>query len=270
MGTILAEANYRHVRGLVRGLAVLTILNRRVGSTATVAELLDDTKLHRTTVKRLLETLRQAGFVRYDQASNSYSLTFRVRQLSDGFHDEVWISEIGRPLIRELTNRILWPSDLMTLEEDELVVRESTHPFSPLSFSVGAWGQRVPLLPSAVGRAYIAFCPPDEQSILLKMLRARRDEQGTQARNAREIQRIITSTRARGFAVNARIEGKGTSRFGGVAVPIRHEGRVIACLNVVFLMRAISYDLFVEQHLSSLLATRDQIEAGIKQISTRY
>src|SRR5690606_23632612 len=116
MATQRVAGEYATVQGLVRGLEVLHALNKEPTATASAARLSETTRLHRTTVKRLLETLRRAGFVRYMVEGNAYRLTFRVQQLSEGFRDEVWIFDIARPLLRALTERILWPASLVTLE----------------------------------------------------------------------------------------------------------------------------------------------------------
>jgi len=50
-------ANYRHVQGLSRGLAILRAINRSPNGWITIAELAALTGLHRTTVRRMLETL---------------------------------------------------------------------------------------------------------------------------------------------------------------------------------------------------------------------
>ena len=257
---------YRSVQGLARGLAVLEVMNAHSGARASVADLSRETGLHRTTVKRLLETLRHVGYVRYTAESNSYCLAFRVRRLSENFRDESWIVDVAVPLMRKLTAKILWPSDLVTPEEDELVVRDTTHPLSPLSFSTGAFGTHMPILRSAVGRAYLAFCPEEERQVLLKMLRERGDEQGDRARDVRYVRRLVESTRTRGYSVNERGEGVGQGRFGAIAMPIRLDGRVLGCLNIVFLLRAVSCRQIVELFLLDLQATVVQIEAGITRL----
>jgi len=238
-------------------------MNARAGARGSVADLSRETGLHRTTVKRLLETLRHAGYVRFSSETNIYSLAFRVRRLSENFHDESWIAEIAGPLMRKLTAKILWPSDLVTLEEDELVVRDTTHPSSPLSFSTGAFGAHLPILRTAVGRAYLAFCTGEEREVLLKMLQARDDEQGAKARDSRYVRRLVESTRARGYAINERGEGIGQGKFGVIAAPIRLGDRVLGCLNIVFLLRAISCRQIVERFLGDLQATVEQIETGL-------
>lgn len=81
---------YKNVRGLSRGLALLNVLNRVDGG-ATVARLAELTKLHRTTVQRLLETLHAEGYVRRSKSDDRYCLNLRVRELSEGYRDEQWI-----------------------------------------------------------------------------------------------------------------------------------------------------------------------------------
>ncbi|CAN5704838.1 DNA-binding transcriptional regulator [soil metagenome] len=259
-----ADTNsYWPVRGLLRGLEVLRVLNRLPVGTGSVATIARETGLHRTTVKRLLESLLQAGFVRVVSGGREYRLTFRVRELSAGFEDDAWVSEVAGPLLRELTDAVKWPSDLVTLEGDELVVRESTHPFSPLSFRGGALGVRVPLLRTAVGRAYLSWCPDDERDALLMLLGSRDDAQGREARDEARVHRLIERTRDCGYAVSSSTEQPDESRFGAIAVPVRRAPGVVACINIVFLLRAASADSIAAAALSRLLTTARAIESAL-------
>ena len=95
-------ARYRTVQGLSRGLALLHAINRSPGGWASIAELSGRTGLHRTTVRRMLETLQDEGYVRRSDSDDSYRLTHKIRQLSDGFTDDEWISEIANPVLGEL------------------------------------------------------------------------------------------------------------------------------------------------------------------------
>ena len=231
-------AEYQTVQGLVRGLSVLVALNRTAAGAASVAELSVATKLHRTTVKRLLETLRASGFVRYLPEDNVYRMTFGVQLLSEGFRDEIWLCDVARPIVRGLTEQILWPCSVAMLEKDHMVVRESTHQLSPLSFHTGALGSNLPLLRTAAGRAYLAFCSDDERELLLAMVREKGGVEGQLARDARTVRQMLEQTRERGYAIN---EGDwiGNGRFGALAVPIIRKKRVLGCLDTVFSKRAI-------------------------------
>lgn len=75
---------YKTVRGLTRGLMLLNMLNRLDGG-ASVGLLAELSGLHRTTVRRLLETLQDEGYVRRSLSDDSFRLTIKVRQLSEDF-----------------------------------------------------------------------------------------------------------------------------------------------------------------------------------------
>jgi IclR family mhp operon transcriptional activator len=253
---------YRRVQGLTRGLEVLCALNELPGATGSIVELSRRTSLHRTTVKRLLETLRDCGFVRQTPGSNSYCVTFRVRKLSVGFRDENLVSQIAAPFMQELTREVLWPSDIMTLDGDELVIRESTHSFSPLSFHRGMIGEHVPLLDTAAGRAYLAFCPEREREALLELLRSRTDTQGDRARNRRAVRAMMQTTQARGYALN---EGDwiGGGRYGAIAVPVMSKRHVLASLNLIFSKRVIKPTQAAERYLAALKSTAEAIARAL-------
>lgn len=250
---------YRHCQSLVKGLDILAALNRRPSGAASITELSRMTGVHRTTLKRLLETLREARYVEWDPATNFYRLTFSVRRLSYGFRDSVQISEIAWPQMRVISKAVVWPCSLVTLEGDEMVVRASTRSYSPLSFHPGMPGRRMPLLTTAAGRAYLAFAPDEEQKVLLDMLRDRSDVDAVNAKDAHFIRTLISETRQRGYALNQG-EWNVEPKFGGVAVPLRFQDRVLACLNVIFLISAVKENTALTAVASELLAQARIIE----------
>jgi IclR family mhp operon transcriptional activator len=262
-----SSASYRQVQGLLRGIQVLRALNSNPGGRGSVVRISAETGIHRTTVKRLLETLRDAEIVRYLPDANEYGLTLNVLQLSEGFRDAVWVSEVARPLMHTLTHKVLWPSDLMILDTDELIVRETTHGITPWSFNSRVLGVHVPILQSAGGHAYLAYCADAEREQLLAMLRGRAGVEGQRARDPDYIARLIDITRQRGYALSERNEWVskrfGTGRCSAVAVPIRKEGVSVASLNIVYLNRAISTEEVIARHLPELIVTGKRIEAGL-------
>ena len=70
----MADTDYKDVRSLSRGLTLLQALNRAPGGTATTTSLSQSCNIHRTTVKRLLETLRADGYVRRGEKVGQGSL----------------------------------------------------------------------------------------------------------------------------------------------------------------------------------------------------
>ena len=76
-------ADYALVRGLTRGLDLLKALNSQEGGRSTLAQLAEVTGLHRTTVRRLLETLIAEGYVRRSASDDRYCLALNVRSLAE-------------------------------------------------------------------------------------------------------------------------------------------------------------------------------------------
>ncbi len=230
---------YKEVRGLTRGLHVLKALNRMPGGLATTTDLAKACGLHRTTIKRLLETLRREGFVRPGEREGHYSLTFEVRRLSEGFEDEAWVSQVATPVMQASVRELLWPCDIATVEAGFMVVRESTHRWSGLSQHRAMIGERMPMFVTALGRAYLSACSPGELDGLLTLLGERSDWIGEMARDHKVMQRMIRETRKRGFAIN---EGElmGETQFGAIAVPVFSGERLLAALNMVFPKDAVS------------------------------
>lgn len=260
--------DYKTVRGLTRGLLLLNLLNKFDGgaSTATLAEF---SGLHRTTVRRLLETLQEEGYVRRSLSDDSFRLTMKVRQLSEGFRDEHWISALATPLLGELLREVIWPTDLTTLDVDAMVVRETTHRFSRLSFHRSMVGRRLPLLLTASGLTWLAFSPEHERQPIIEMLATRPEEEYQLAREPEKLHAILEKTRKNGYGSN--FQGwQLEQKIASIAVPVRSQERVIGCLNLVYIAKAMTIEQAAEKHLAALLWVTRQIEERMEEEEIFY
>ena len=230
---------YKQVRGLTRGLEVLKALNRQPGGIASTTELARACALDRTTTKRLLETLRLQGFVRQGERDGQYYLTFEVRRLSEGFEDEAWVSQVASPLMQASVRELVWPCDLSTAEAGFMVVRESTHRWSVLSQHRAMIGEKLPLLVTAAGRAYLAACDEVERESLLDLLRGRTDSWGELARDRAAVAEMLRDTQQRGYAYNDG-EWIREADFAAIAWPVFAGARLLAAVNMVFPKSAVS------------------------------
>lgn len=258
------DSTYRHVQGLSRGLSILHEINCAPQGFATIADLSARTGLHRTTVRRLLETLQTEGYVRRSRSDDSYRLSPKIRQLSDGFTDDEWISEVANPVLGELLQKFVWPSDLCTVDGDSMLVRETTHRFSPLSFHRGMIRQRMPILLTASGRAYLAFCGPQERAQILELLASGSDEQAALARQPALVEQLLAKVREQGWASN---DGEWSTqhRISAIAMPIRHQDRALGTISVVILKKAMSSQEAARRYLPDLQAAIHKIEARLQE-----
>lgn len=229
---------YKSCQTLQRGLQLIQCFNNMTNTASRVSELSKATGLHRTTVKRLLETLRESGFVKYDAITGLYSLTYQVKSLSCGYRDTVEVVDIAWPVMKEVSKQIVWPCSILTFDQDEMVVRNSTRPYSRLSFHSAIPGRRMPVLKTAAGRAFLAFVSQQERELILQLLQDKQDAYSSYAHDATYIQKIVYETHVRGYGINSG-DWEDEPKFGAIAFPIIKHGEVIACLNCVYLLSAV-------------------------------
>lgn len=258
----VGTAAYRNVRGLSRGLDVLRALNQGPSGQMSLADVAAATGLHRTTVRRLLETLAADGYVRRSVSDDSFRLALGVRTLSEGFTDDEWIAEVATPVMGELLREVAWPTDLCTPDGEGMVVRESTHRFSRFSFHRAMVGARLPMLFTAAGRAYFAFCPDEEREGLVRLLRQGDAEQSMLAQSPKRLNDLVRRIRAEGYAVNDR-EWSKEPRFSALALPVRRDDAVLGSLNLIFAGRAMSIREAADRYLPAMRVAIERISTAL-------
>lgn len=250
---------YRPVRALNRGLAILQELNR-LGA-ARPSGLAQATGLDRTTTYRLLATLEEAGLVRISASSDEYVLTERVRTLSEGFTERDRTTQIVTAHLGTLFQKVLWPTDFATFERGAMVIRETTHRFSPYSVHRAMVGQPRPLLTSALGRAALAGASEAERSMMLEIFRAAVPDAVTSAsRLEDEVSYLLSDYARRGYGWSV---GGSDGRISAIGVPVRTGTGAAAAINLVFFRTAMSIETAAERFLEALKLCVTKIEADL-------
>jgi IclR family mhp operon transcriptional activator len=241
----------RPIRALQRGLEVLHVLNLHNG--ATVSEVAAAIDLPRTTTYRILETLCVAGYAYRAASDERYRLTILVRGLSDGFDDEAWVTQIARKYIYELCNELVWPIAVATLSGSTMLIRQTTDHRSPLAIEKRGPGFRVPILASASGLAYLAFCPDEQREAIIDVLAKSRREEDKPARNAKKLQELLAEIRRRGYSSSRR--ARRVSDEISLSVPVMAGDRLVASLTIRFASTAVPEADGVQRFIPRLRAT---------------
>jgi IclR family mhp operon transcriptional activator len=253
----LTRESTRPIRALNRGLDVLTELNRV--ERATINTMASAVGLPRTTTYRILETLRLAGYVERDTHDDCYRPTIMVRALSDGFDDEALIAHIAKPLLASLGAQIVWPVAVATPLGATMMIRETTDRESPLALEQHGAGVRVPMLASAAGRAYLAFCPAPQRDALLEQLARSPLPEDRMARDRNEVERLLNETRNQGFGMANR--ARRVSEETSLAVPVGSKDRVLATVMVRYAATAVPLRTAVDHFLPKMREVAQKIEA---------
>lgn len=225
------------VRSIERGMRVLSEVSSNKG--ATPGEIAKSLSIPRPTVYRILSSLEALGYVKSSEPGNRFHVTIKTRSIADGYDDDTIASEFGSPAIQELQREIVWPVDLLTYEDGVMMVRESTLSASPMSIDRNMIGTRGPVLRTAAGRAWLAFSPEKEREICLNMLRLRNDPEDAPFLEQRMLYSLLKKCREMGHGM--RLGEKYIPKTSSIAMPVKHNDQIIACLSVIWITSAMSY-----------------------------
>jgi IclR family mhp operon transcriptional activator len=148
-------------------------------------------------------------------------------------------------------------------------ILETTRRKSPYVINRLAIGFRIPVLLSGLGRAWLAFCPDEERQSIVADLVASNEAFDRTAQNPAFIDALVTETRAKGYGIRA--DGYSVRRSvvedktSGIALPIYLEGRIVACINLVWVLTAFDERAFVGRYLPELRAAADSIQQRLER-----
>lgn len=255
---IVREVPYREVRALDRGLHIINTLGE-IGW-AGPARLAEETGIDRSTIYRLLATLERAGFVVCRPQDSKYFLSSRFRHLSDGIRKEdSWARLTFRPM-RNLLEEIKWPSEFAMLTAGRMVIIDSTHPQSSMTFYRSTVGQTRPILASALGRALLSGMTVEERADAIERIFLAGGPDAADMRNQRALDAVIAEFNRRGYAVSS---GTVADNVSAIAMPVRTGGHVVGALNIMFFRSVFKSDEIAPRYLDALKSCVCEIERAL-------
>jgi IclR family mhp operon transcriptional activator len=252
------------VTAVVRALEVLRLINQL--EAASVATIHKSTGYPKATVLRMVETLVSAGYVTRIEGTTTYAPTGRCLLLASGLRTQASMTAKATPILNAFRRKIGWPSDFALFDGDAMVIAATSREFGVLSLNRRP-GARAPLLLSALGRAYLAFCSEQVRSEILDRLRNSSNHLDTGAAKPASVIRMLDETRARGYSLtdNTYLDTTYEGAIWGIGVPILAGGRVVASMNVMFLRSALSLKGGITALLPPLRRAAKEIGAALAQ-----
>jgi IclR family mhp operon transcriptional activator len=248
--------SYPTVESIARALNVLRTVSKF--HIATIGDIFAETKMPKSTIVRVLETLISEGYVARDNLCGGYRITSKANELGPGTNGISQIIEVARPITVSLTERTQWPIGIGTFDNDAIWLRFSTAALCKRATAVSL-GWRLDLFYTAMGRAYLAFCPDADRERIFKM----RIETGvsSDADEAR-VRALLPQIREHGYAVRS---DNRTVSASSVATPIFNKGALLAVINFSYFKDAAAPSETLPAEIArSLLETKATIEASLQ------
>jgi IclR family mhp operon transcriptional activator len=248
------------IRAISRAISVLQAINQ--AGSLNMMDISNASQVPYPTACRIVQTLLHEGLIEREESRKHYRPTALVQTLSQGFLGHGELVHVSRPHMIALTRDIGWPVTLTTHVGSSMVLRDSTHSLTSLTFNEYHPGYAMPILDCAAGLVHLAFSPPEERDTILgNLLRLGDDEIRRMLELMREGE-LIEAVRVSGYAA------RGYNRFtlnpgktSSIAVPILAGGEVLGCLTVAFFATALEIREGVRELLPRLKACARDIAA---------
>jgi IclR family transcriptional regulator, mhp operon transcriptional activator len=258
------------IRSLERGLKVLKALQENPISS--LHDIYQETRISKPSLLRILHTLEKFGLISRRLADGHYRISANLSHLARKRDRYDGVAEAAAPVLDQLCQKISWPSDLMVPAGDHMEIRESSRVRTPFStyFMHDRIGTPVNWLLSAVGRAYLAYCPETERQKIVARLRKSEKPEDWLARDGKRIDRILAETRANGYGTRDPSFGGGAygrqapDGLAGIAVPLLDRRRVHGVINIIWARAARTVEDMVHDHLVDLQSAASEIVDSLR------
>lgn len=257
---------------VARALAVLAALNR--APILHVGDIAATTGVPKSSVVRLLAQLARAGYAERLSRAEGWRATSRVRALASGFRESDLVVEAARAPMRAFTAAHRWPVFIGVPDGHEMIVRDGTVAESPFAVDALVHHAPTPFLLSALGQAYLAFCPAPEREAILARLALSRRRSDRLARDRADLDAMLARVRKRGYAITdeatrrlARIPrrvSEGRKRATGLAVPILMGERALGSLSLRYFRSSLSDAEAARRYLEPMRDLAGEIAAVVK------
>ena len=215
------------------------------------------------TACRIVQTLILEGLIEQEPARKRYRATALVQSLAHGYQSENELVGISRPHIREITRQIGWPVSITTKVGSRMVVLDSTHAETSLTFERYYPGFTLPLLGCASGRLCLAHMEPEERENVLRWRAVGDDGNGEALLETTESLNAICE---QGYATLGWNRHNLTpGKTSSIAVPIFQNGRFVSALTLIYFAAAMRQDHAIERYLSLMVMKAEAITAELSK-----
>lgn len=241
-----------YVQSIERGLAVILAFSHHRPQ-LTLGQIATLTGLSRPTVRRIVLTLQQLGYIRCE--GRAYALTPHVLALGYAYLSSLNLTEVAQPYLEEVTSRTGHTSSLAALDGEDAVYISRVPSRRVMSITLTT-GTRLPAYATSIGRVLLAgLTPPDVEHFLVTGdFRALTPHTITDPDRLRaELARV----REQGWAMVDQEFEEGVRSF---AAPVRDStGRVVAALGMSCAAATVSVDHIHREYLPVIVGAAREI-----------
>jgi DNA-binding IclR family transcriptional regulator len=196
----------------------------------TLSQIVNRTKLPKSTVFRLLATLRARHLCQLDPATGKYTLGYELLKMADIRARQINFRRLVLPIMQELRDVSNETMVLSVRDGDDRVNIDYVESRDPLR-RVPEPGRRAPLYSGAASKAFLAFM--QDQDIEDYLARTKLEQRGPSTiTDPAELRRDIAKIRRVGYAES---RGEQTPQGNAIAAPVfDHTGEALCVISISY------------------------------------
>jgi IclR family transcriptional regulator, KDG regulon repressor len=221
-----------------------------------VKEISENLKLSKSTVHGIIKTLEHRGYLQQNPEDMKYKLGIKLFELGNFVGNHLDLSNIARPILRNLVNELNETVHLVMLQKDEVIYIEKMEGTRALTIYSHV-GKRAPFHCTGVGKVILAHQSEHDIDRILSTITLEPFTEYTLT-NVPDLKNHLKSIRETGYAIDDEEIELGLKC---IAAPIfNHQGNVIASISCAAPKMRLS-----EERLLNVIGEMKRAAAQISQ-----
>lgn len=218
--------------------------------------------LHKSTITRLVYSLEEAGFLRKDQKTGEFSLTYRLFRIGSVYINQIGFRTEARPLLSELASTFQETVHLAVLNDFEVFYIDKVEGTQSVGM-MSRIGNKSPAYCTGVGKVLLSYLSEDDLDRYLRTVELKRYTPNTIS-NPEELKLHLQRIRRQGYTMD---DSEHEADIKCVAAPLHDDsGNVVASISIAGPGFRMNRERMEEEILPGVVQTARNISARLGYI----
>lgn len=194
----VTNENSNTVKSVMKAFMIMEELDK--AGELGIGDLSERLSMDKGTVHRLVNTIKDAGFVFQSPDSKKYSNSLKLLAMGNRVVDKTGVRYISRPMVEELAEKTGETINVGIRVGNKIIYIDKLESSSTIKVGLGI-GVSVPSYCSGLGKAMLAFTPEEELGDILDSISFEKYTSGSIAERAMILEEL-KKTRERGYSID--------------------------------------------------------------------
>ena len=190
--------NNSNVKSIVKAFAIMEELSR--SGSMSIADLSLRLNMDKSTVHRLVNTIKEAGYITQDSKSKEYENGIKLFEIGQGVIERGGLSAAARPFIELLAEQTGETVNLALRMENRMIIIDKIESKSTIKAGINI-GAVLPMHITGMGKAVLAYMAEDEMDGILSSMEFENLTGNVKASKASTAPRL-DEVRKQGYAID--------------------------------------------------------------------